>query len=69
MTFRNVRRTQPLLAIISDKKFDRHRLEHAQVIHTPAPDTDEKNPFHLLLNANYGLYAVSNVILSEAKNL
>src|SRR2546423_15357854 len=47
MTFREVRQTQPLLAIISDKKFDWHRLEHAQMICAPATDTDEKNPFHL----------------------
>src|SRR6266513_2721034 len=47
MTFREVRQTQPLLAIISDKKFDWHRLEHAQMVCAPATDTDEKNPFHL----------------------
>ena len=35
-----------LLVMIGNKKFNRHRLEHAQMIDTPPPDTDEKNPFH-----------------------
>jgi hypothetical protein len=35
------------LLLVRDKKFDRHRFQDAQMIDTPPPDTDEKNPFHL----------------------
>src|SRR2546428_5827257 len=47
MIFWNVHRTQSLVVMIGDKKFDGHRPKHAQMIGTPATDTDEKNPFHL----------------------
>ena len=46
MIFRKVCHTQSLLVMIGNKEFNRHRLEHAQVVDTPAPNTDEKNPFH-----------------------
>jgi hypothetical protein len=47
MTLREINRIESLLLTIGNKKLDRHRSEHAQMIHTPSPHTNEKNPFHL----------------------
>jgi len=47
MTLRNINRIESLLVTIGNKKLDRHRSEHAQMIHAPSPHTNEKNPLHL----------------------
>jgi len=41
---------ESLLVMIGNKKFDRHRLEDAQMIRAPTADTDEKNPFSLCVD-------------------
>ena len=37
--------------MVSNKKFDRHRFKHAQMIDTPASDADENDPFHEFFTA------------------
>ena len=37
--------------MVRDKKFDWHRFQDAQMVNTPASDTNEKNPLHLSFTA------------------
>ena len=39
--------------MVGDKKFDRHGLENAQLIGTPASDADQKNPLLLCVRHTY----------------
>ena len=48
MTLRHTGGIQPLRIALSDKKFDRHRLQDAKMVRAPAPEADEKNSFRLL---------------------
>ena len=42
-------RFQLLLVLLGNKRLDRHGLENAQVIGSPASDADEKNPLSLCI--------------------
>ena len=48
MILRDAGRIQSLRITLSDKKFDRHRLQNAKMVRAPAPEADEKNSFRLL---------------------
>ncbi len=49
MTLRNIRQNFSRAGSLSaTNKLDRHRLQNAKVIHTPAPESNEKNSFRLL---------------------
>ena len=48
MTLRDAGRIQSLRIALSHKKVDRHRLQNAEMVRTPAPEPDKKNSFRLL---------------------
>ena len=48
MALGNAGRIQPRGVSIGHVELDRHGLQYAEVIGTPAPKPDQKNSFHLL---------------------